>query len=520
MIARLIPAVACYGLLWSAPPVPKAAGQARKPPPIPAIALARISADSMRANVSFLASDALEGRDTPSRGLDVAAEFIASRFRAAGLETAGNDSYFQVSAWRARQINIERLRASLESNGATLALTPEQISTSSLEAIHVENASVFKATLDTKFNELEGGSLAGSVVLIETVPFDRLRRMSSDERSETIRKYSAAYHAIERLKPSALIGVRRDSSIGSGAAARLIDPDSEKEIPAQGGPVKVHLHSRALSDLFDRWPEGQTGARLSFDLPAAAERTVALKNVVGVVPGSDPLLKDSYIIVTAHYDHVGRSGEVDGDFVFNGANDDSSGVASVIELASALALAKPKRSVVFIALFGEEKGLLGSYYYTRHPLFPLEKTIANLNLEHLGRTDSADGPQVAKFTMTGFDYSDIRTVFETAAKHTGTALYKRDKESDSFFNRSDNAAFAEAGIPAHTVVVAYDFPDYHGLADNWEKLDYQNMAKINRTLATGIWELANRVQEPAWNTANDKTEKYRTARSEGNKSVQ
>ncbi len=520
MTARLLPVLALPVLLWSAPPVPKETAALPRTARIPGSALARISADSMRGNVSFLASDLLEGRETPSRGLDVAAEFIASRFRAAGLEPAVNGSYFQVASWRARQIEVGRLTASLEIGGRRTAIEPREISSSSLTAIRLERAPVFKTTAGGagKLKELEAGSLAGSVVLLETIPFERLRKMTGEERSETQRQYTAVYQAIERLKPAAIFGVRRDSGAGAGASVQLIDPEGEKEIPMPSGPAKAHLHSRAITEIFDTLPEGRTDASLSFDLPEAVERQVELKNVVGLLPGSDPLFKDRYVIVTAHYDHVGRSGEVDGDRVFNGANDDASGVASLIDVATALAAARPKRSIVFIALFGEEKGLLGSYYYTKHPLFPLEKTVANLNLEHMGRTDAPDGASLSKFTMTGMDYSDIRTVFETAARQTGTMLYRKDRESDSFFNRSDNAAFAEAGIPAHTFVVSYDFPDYHGLGDHWEKIDYQNMVRIARTMAAGIWELASRSQEPAWNTQNSKADKYRVAR-DGNKSV-
>ncbi len=511
------------GLAWGAPPVARVAPPSKKSPAVPAAVLHRVSADSMRANLSFLASDALEGRETPSRGLDVAAEFIASRFRGMGLQTApGADSYFQVANWRVQQIPLERTTAFISLGERRIVIEPEEIGTSRLEGLQLAAKPVFKATLAgaSKLKDLAEGSLAGSVVLIETVQFDVARRMPAEERSELERKYHSAYQAIERLKPDAVIGVRRASSRGAGASAHLIDPQAEKEHPAPGQRVGYHIHSRAIMALYDDLPEGSTAAKLTLRIPDAVERPVALKNVAGVLPGSDPILKDSYVIVTAHYDHVGRGGEVDGDSIFNGANDDASGVASLIEVAGALAGSKPRRTIVFIALFGEEKGLYGSYYYTRHPLFPLEKTVADLNLEHMGRTDDSEGSQAGKLSMTGYDYSEVKAVFEAAAKHTGVEFYKREKQSDSFFNRSDNAAFAEAGVPAHTFTVAFDFPDYHALTDHWDKIDYDNMAKVNRTVVAGIWELANRAQGPAWNSSNEKTEKYRAARTAGNKSVQ
>ena len=135
-------------------------------------------------------------------------------------------------------------------------------------------------------------------------------------------------------------------------------------------------------------------------------KPIKLRNVVGLLRGSDPALKDTYVLVTGHYDHIGMSGNCE-DRIYNGANDDGSGTVSVVELASALTTLKerPKRSLVFMTVFGEEKGLLGSRYYGRHPIFPIEKTIADINLEQVGRTDSTEGPQIANASMTGFNDS-------------------------------------------------------------------------------------------------------------------
>lgn len=529
MPRRALPFLFAATCLWSAPPaarVPAAPSRkAASGPMAPALktALQKVSPESMRANLSFLASDALEGRATPSQGLDVAAEFIASRFRAIGLEPIPETkSYFQVADWRYRRSPVERLTASLESGSARVEIDWRQISATGLEGLKLERVPVFKADAAnaSKWKDMSEGGLAGSVVLMETVPFEKLRRMKRDERNETLRKYESAYRSLERLKPEAILGVRRASNTGAGAETQLIDPQGEKYGAREARPVRFHIHSRELTQAFDALPEGRTEARLTFLIPEAEERAVVLKNVVGILPGTDPALKDSYVLVSAHYDHVGMSGEYEGDSIFNGANDDASGTVSVIETASALAASRPRRTIVFIALFGEEKGLLGSYYYTRHPVFPLARTVANVNLEHMGRTDDVEGDQTGKLSMTGFDFSDVEEVFQTAAKQTGVQFYKREKQSDAFFNRSDNAAFAEAGIPAHTLTVSFEFPDYHGLGDHWDKIDYANLAKVNRTVVAGVWELANRLQAPAWNSSNEKTEKYRTARAEGNKSVQ
>jgi Zn-dependent M28 family amino/carboxypeptidase len=198
------------------------------------------------------------------------------------------------------------------------------------------------------------------------------------------------------------------------------------------------------------------------------------------------------------------------DKIFNGANDDGSGTVSVIEIASALAQLKtrPKRSILFLAFTGEEKGLLGSRYYGAHPLVPLEKTIAQVNLEHVGRTDDSEGPQVGTATLTGFDYSTVGATLKVAGDALGIKVYKHPTNSDSFFRRSDNQSLADLGIPAHTLGVAFIFPDYHGAGDHWDKIDYANMEKIARLVAFGVVTLANDAQEPRWDESNPKTARF------------
>jgi Zn-dependent M28 family amino/carboxypeptidase len=229
------------------------------------------------------------------------------------------------------------------------------------------------------------------------------------------------------------------------------------------------------------------------------ETPVKVRNVIGLLRGSDASLKDSYVLLTAHYDHLGlaKAGE---DRVYNGANDNASGVASVIEIAAAIsAQARPRRSIVFIAFFGEEEGLLGSLYYTRHPVFPLEKTVADINVEQLGRTDTSEGPHIATATFTGFEYSDVPAIFQKAGVSTGVKVYELPNGGNEYFNRSDNASFADHGVPAHTVVVSPEFPDYHTVGDEWPKIDYDNLAKVDRMLALGLVTIADNPQAPVWN---------------------
>ena len=245
-------------------------------------------------------------------------------------------------------------------------------------------------------------------------------------------------------------------------------------------------------------------------MPAQVDRQIKLRNVIGLLRGSDPVLANTYVLLTAHYDHIGKGPANGGDNIYNGANDDGSGTVSVIEIASALATLKqrPKRSIVFMTFFGEEKGGYGSRFYARHPVFPLDKTVAHLNLEQVGRTDDSEGPQISRATITGFDYSDIGTIFKAVGELTGVTIYKHEQNSDSFFSRSDNQSLADQGVIAHTLGVSFLFPDYHGVGDHWEKIDYANMEKIDRTVALGLMTIADNPQEPKWDASNPKAARY------------
>ena len=286
------------------------------------------------------------------------------------------------------------------------------------------------------------------------------------------------------------------------------------EVGAQPSFTILRVSSRELFQLVDAAKPGVMDAILSLRIQPRSERIVNLKNVAGILPGSDPKLADSFVMVTAHYDHIGMNPAGVADRIYNGANDDASGVAAVIEIAHALTAAHstPRRSILFMAYFGEEKGLLGSGYYARNPLVPLNKTVADLNLEQLGRTDG-DYP-AGNLTLTGFDFSDLTTALRLAADATGVHLRNPGKEGDEFFARSDNQSLADQGIPAHTIAAEFEFPDYHKVGDEWRKIDYVNMERVTRTVALTLLSVADSSEPPHWNEADQKTEKYVRARRE------
>ena len=445
--------------------------------------LDRISADSLRGNVSFLASDLLEGRATPSPGLDVAAEYIAAQFRRAGLESAGGGDYFQTASLATVRPNREGLALSLNIAGKTYRVPPENIETgASLLGIELANAPLVKAKTSAPGQAL----LTDLAALASPAGADRLALLPGPP--------AAVIVLVSQLEPS------------RAPQPALFDPEDPG--PARIPPV-VRVFDPELSKAYASMRAGEAGATVTLKVAPPLRQTVKLHNVAGLLRGSDPRLGRTYVMVSAHYDHIGICSNGP-DRICNGANDDASGVASVIELAGALAKmpGKPKRSFLFVTYFGEERGLFGSRYYCRHPLVPLAQTVADINLEQLGRTDDTEGPRAGRATLTGFEYSSVGATFARAGELTGVKVRRTGSNSDDYFPRSDNQPLADAGVPAHTVLVAYDFPDYHRPGDEWRKLDYANLEKVDRMIAAGLLMIADDPEPPRWNESSGKTGRY------------
>jgi hypothetical protein len=475
-------------------------------------ALDRISANSLSGHVSFLASDTLAGRDTPSIGLDVAAEYIASQFRRAGLEPAGDDGYFETANYVSVKPNYDGFEFSVTVGGQTLRIPKEHVALpATAVALDVPNAGVVKLPW-AEIPQATAEQVNGKVLLSEMPGMSSLDEEGRRKFSESARAVS---ETLARLKPAlAVLLVPRVRSGGGGMLREASAPGAGPAAPAS--PWGIQVADADLAKAYAEMKPGAAEGTATFRCAAPVTEPVKLKNVIGVLRGSDPVLKDTYVLVTAHYDHLGVRPQGQGDRIYNGANDDASGTATVVELALALGHLQqhPKRSIVFMTYFGEEKGGLGSQYYGRHPVFPIAKTVADMNLEQLGRTDDSSGAEIGRASITGFDFSDVGATFEKAGELTGVTVFKDPQRSDAFFARSDNIYLANLGIPAHTLCVAYVFPDYHQPGDEWQKLDYPNMAKIDRMIGTGLLMIADNPVAPKWNAANPKTEAYRKAAEE------
>jgi hypothetical protein len=313
-------------------------------------------------------------------------------------------------------------------------------------------------------------------------------------------------------RTASLLGVLADDSMegrdtgsrGGAAAARFIAAQLER----------AGLQPAGDSGWFQRVPiayqtvtlqNGQTrrGMRLQPSFAArdtfpAADRVSAV-NVVGILPGSDPALRDEAVVIDAHYDHIGataagRCAAQGADSICNGADDDASGTVAVMEVARMLASAQPapKRTVVFLLVTGEERGTLGSRWYLDHPAVPLPRTVANLEIEMIGRPDSlAGGP--GKAWLTGYERSTMGQIL----RDNGIPLVPDPRPDQNFFGRSDNIAFAYLGIPAHTISSFNLHTDYHRASDEARFTDPEHMAAVINATARATRLLAD-GPAPTW----------------------
>lgn len=461
-------------------------------------------ATALTGHVKYLASDELGGRATGTPGFDLAAEYVAKAFRHIGLEAPVDGTFFQAFDWSRTERDHDTLKCSLRREGVAATIEPAHLRVEVDHQVAFTNATVVKVDFDGPYAALEVE--APVVVITEMPPLrqvfrDRTRAGQLMQFAQWIEEVSAVMLVV--VETGSPPPVRRE-----GGGLRRPGDDRPRRT-ALSFPV-VRLHDTATAAWYRDEPSGPTGATLDFDMGEERTTPAIMRNVVGVLRGTDPAKADEWIVVSAHLDHIG-TGTGSGDVINNGANDDASGVAGVIETAAILAADPPACSVLFITYFGEERGLLGSRAYVEAPLVPLERTRANVNLEHIGRTDDSDEPGAGQFMITGYHLSSAADAMIAAGTAAGLRHNPHDRKSRQFFGASDNASFARAGIPAHTICTAFIFPDYHAPGDHWDRLDYANMSRVVDAVSESVRRIADADQAPTWHDTRDARE-YRAAR--------
>ncbi len=297
--------------------------------------------------------------------------------------------------------------------------------------------------------------------------------------------------------------------------------DKAKELTRMAGHEFTTLKTAALRKDFRPVP---LGIRANFAITNVL-RDIASRNVIAKLEGSDPGLKNEYLIYTAHWDHLGKNPNLKGDPIYNGAVDNATGVASLLELARAFAAlpTKPKRSILFLSVTAEEKGLLGAKYYATHPLYPLSKTVANLNMDAMtpwGRTRDVN--------IIGIGNTTLEDLLEAAAKEQGRVITPDAEPEKGRYFRSDHFEFAKVGVPAlygksgedylgkpsgygKTRSDAYIENDYHKVSDEMRPdWDLSGAVEDTQLLFAVGWQVATRMEFPAWKPGSE----FRTRREE------
>lgn len=285
---------------------------------------------------------------------------------------------------------------------------------------------------------------------------------------------------------------------GGERAARWLASEFAKAGLAPAGDSGTFLQQVPLQRSPGFVPSGRSAPRAVASWAAwdtlPADQQLRTANVVGVLEGADPSRRDDVVLVTAHYDHIGIGRAVDGDSINNGADDDASGTIGLLELARAMAKGpRPARTIVFAAVTGEEVGLIGTRWYVNHPVRPLERTVANLNLEMIGRPDSLTGG-VGTAWLTGYE----RSTFGDLLADAGVPIVPDPRPAQRFFERSDNIDFARRGIPAHTLSTYNLHAEYHTVKDEAATLDPVHMARVIDAAIVALRALVDAREIPQW----------------------
>lgn len=471
----------------------------------------------LRAHLGFLASDELEGRGTPSRGFDVATKYVESQLKIFGLEPMGeNGSYFQRIElvqpkfvpescsikllgkdlqWGEGFLGDPQVKASGKASGQlvyvgsgwkTASLNPyEGVNVKGKILVTVRGASAQKPSKDSEFGPMQACKELGAVGVIEIPSINDVSSWQARMNS-AVRAGRQRVAKFEAETPAYPVAVLSESS-----AKELIGTTKNSFVDMQNGNIAS----------FEFAPEATADLTMSVDRQSAY-----IANVLGMVPGSDPKLKSEYVFVGAHLDHLGISARATGDNIYNGADDDGSGSASILAMARAISQGPMlKRSVVFIWHAAEEAGLLGSRYFNQYPTVPQKDITAMINIDMIGRSRAVGDTKAAneKLTTASEIYvvgsnklsSELKPIVDAADQRDKTLAfnYEYDKPNDPerLYYRSDHYNYAVKGIP---VIFFFDgvHEDYHRVTDEIAKIDFDKMRRVGNNVLQLLTTFANR----------------------------
>lgn len=486
-----------------------------------------ITAADLKEHLSIIASDEYEGRETGKKGQKMTAEYVAKLFSTYGLSAVDEgENYLQ--EFELKQVEL----ASVTCNGGKLY---EDFSFYGMENISWKDKDLVFVGYgidDPAYSNYEGLDVKGKVVLfLESEPITEDGKSLITGTNELSGWSDGSNSKLEAAKKKGALGGIQMSSISDEQFKAFGDRLKHYyEKPSLGQKDEKSQTSRlAVSRTFAASLLGTSTAKLDkvvsklADKPMAhakvkpgkitlemkiKETMIGTENIIGMVEGTTK--PEEVIVISAHYDHIG----VMGDKVYNGADDDGSGTVAVIELAQAFSEAKkagfgPQRSIVFMGMTGEEKGLLGSEYYSEHPIFPLENTVTNLNIDMIGRLDEAHADNenyvyLIGTNMLSQELHDISEQANATYKNIGLDYTFNDKDDPNrFYYRSDHYNFAKHGVP---VIFYFNgvHEDYHKHTDTVDKILFDKMENITQLVFYTAWEIANRENRPLVDKTSDR----------------
>jgi len=508
------------------------------------------------SHIQYLADDSLQGREVGTNGYRKAAEYVAGKMEKFGLQAAGTDGYYQPVKFEARQLIADESSLALIRDGNSQALERADATMNSrVDEGTVDAPMIFVGyglrIPEAKYDELAGIDLKGKIAVYVNAPGPvdapgplKSHAGSGTERWNTLRA-AGAIGVATIMNPRAPVGANpqaapdgqpADASArgGRGAAGGpgggrgpqraflLADPTLQEQVGQKialtitrtGGEKFFAGSGHTYQEILDLARENKPLPK--FPLAGTLHAKIAIKrenveapNVAGLLAGSDSKLKNEYVIMSAHLDHIGVGRPVNGDTINNGAMDDASGIASILEIARIMKAdaVKPRRSILFLAVAAEEKGELGSRYFGMHPTVDAKNIVADINLDMFMPLFDLKFVEVQ-----GLGESSLGDTIREAAKEFGVTVQADKEPEQNRFIRSDQYSFIRNGVPSLAFKFGYEFgtPEdkifhdwirdrYHKPSDDLNQpVDKAAAAKFDRMIASLLLKVANAPERPAW----------------------
>jgi len=446
-----------------------------------------VTKEEAEAHLSFLAADEMRGRNTGSPEIDIAANYLAAQYKLRGVKPVqGANGYFQ-------PVELKEIKAPAA-------------------AVLIIGSDTFKLNNDLLF--VSGGNISqeNEIVFLGYGSAEDFEK--TDVKGKIVVTYAGTRTTANAVQAMLTDTPQKNQLAFAKGATALIEIMAFPGLPWQG-MVKFISGDRMITskDGIDTFPHlflknseaagikallSSKKATGNLYVSSNPHKIIKAKNVIGVIEGTDPVLRNEYVVLTAHYDHVGVKKNSSPDSIYNGARDDGIGTVALLQSANFLGKNPPKRSVILLAVTGEEKGLLGSEWYANHPLIPLNKTVFNLNCDGAGYNDKTI-VSIFDFNRTGVD-----EWVNQACKAYGLIPKGDPAPEQNLYERSDNVNFAVKGVPAMNFapgVKAFDqelFLYYHQPADEVSSLDMEYLERYYRSFVYTAYLISNATDRPVW----------------------